>query len=97
METIKPGTGVNISNFDSDSFDKETAEKWLAIDKKKRKTLAKTKHPAKAIADEEAAAAKKSPAGTKKDKANKGEDAPPVLPKAGEPAATNEDEVAKSK
>ncbi len=34
-----------------DTFDKETAEAWLKIEKKKRKTLAKTKHPAKAIAD----------------------------------------------
>src|SRR6266511_2113858 len=37
-------------------FDKETAEAWLKIEKKKRKALAKKKHPAKAIADERAAA-----------------------------------------
>ena len=41
-----------------DTFDKETAEAWLKIEKKKRKTLAKTKHPAKAIADEVAKALK---------------------------------------
>lgn len=95
METIKPGTGVNISHPDSDAFDKETAEKWLAIDKKKRKTLAKTKHPAKAVADEAAAAAKKAAASAKKGEAKKGEDAPAVLPEAQEPAATKEDEAAK--
>jgi len=61
-KTIDPnGNGVKlIACPDSDTFDTETANKWLAIDKKKRKTLAKTKHPAKAIADEAAAAAKKS-------------------------------------
>jgi CRISPR-associated protein Csb1 len=35
-----------------DTFDKETAEAWLKIDKKKRKTLAKAKHPTQAVADE---------------------------------------------
>lgn len=33
-----------------DEFDKETAEAWLAIDKKERKNLAKTLHPAEALA-----------------------------------------------
>lgn len=94
-ETIKPGTGVKISDPDSDTFDKETAEKWLAIDKKKRKTLAKTKHPAKAIADEAAAAAKKAAANAKKDGIKNGEDAPAALLEAEDPTATNEDEVAK--
>jgi len=41
-----------------DTFDKETAEAWLKIDKKKRKTLAKTKHPAQAVADEAKVATK---------------------------------------
>jgi len=53
-ETI---SGMKIEQPDADTFDKRTAEKWLTIDKKKRKVLAKTKHPARAIADEEAAAA----------------------------------------
>jgi CRISPR-associated protein Csb1 len=95
METIKPGTGVSISHPDADAFDKDTAEKWLAIDKKKRKALAKTKHPAKAIADEAVAATKKAAADTNRDKAKKGEDAPGRHPEAEEPAATNEDEAAK--
>jgi len=43
-----------------DHFDKATAEAWLKIEKKKRKTLAKKKHPAKAVADEASAAKKKS-------------------------------------
>jgi hypothetical protein len=55
-ETIET---MKIEKLPSDAFDKETAEKWLAIEKKKRKSLAKTKHPAKAIADEAAAAARK--------------------------------------
>jgi CRISPR-associated protein Csb1 len=61
QETIKQNKGgiKVISPSDADTFDKETAEKWLAIDKKKRKTLAKTKHPARAVADEAAALAKK--------------------------------------
>lgn len=41
-----------------DSFDTETAQKWLAIDKKKRKSFAKIKHPAQAVRDEAAAAAR---------------------------------------
>lgn len=41
-----------------DQFDKNTAEAWLKIEKKKRKTLAKTKHPAQAVADEAKAATK---------------------------------------
>lgn len=40
-------------------FDTETAEAWLKIEKKKRKTLAKTKHPGQAVADESVAASKK--------------------------------------
>jgi len=65
MGTIKEANnGVKvISPPGPDTFDKETAEKWLAIDKKKRKTLAKTKHPARAIADEAAASAKKKEPG----------------------------------
>ena len=60
-ETIKASNeGVNvISPSEPDVFDTETAEKRLAIDKKVRKKLAKTKHPAKAIADEAAALEKK--------------------------------------
>lgn len=49
---------MKIEETTADTFDKGTAEGWLKIDKKKRKTLAKTKHPAKAIADEAAAASK---------------------------------------
>lgn len=48
-----------------DQFDKETAEAWLKIEKKKRKTLAKTKHPARAVADEAAAASKQENETTK--------------------------------
>jgi len=48
----------------TDQFDEATADAWLKIEKKKRKTAAKTKHPAKAVADEAAAA--KSP-GKQKD------------------------------
>jgi CRISPR-associated protein Csb1 len=53
-----------VQNFplepvEPDQFDKETADAWLKIEKKKRKTVAKTKHPAKGVADEAAAAAKK--------------------------------------
>ncbi len=61
QETIKASNdGVKvISPSEPDIFDTETADKWLAIDKKVRKKLAKTKHPAKAIADEAAAAEKK--------------------------------------
>lgn len=50
---------------ESDEFDKATAEGWLSIEKKKRKTLAKKKHPGKALADEAAAASKKKDKGTK--------------------------------
>lgn len=52
---------VQDMTFDTqepDTFDKETTEAWLKIEKKKRKTLAKTKHPAKAVADEAEAAKK---------------------------------------
>lgn len=48
-----------------DEFDKETAEGWLKIEKKKRKTLAKTKHPAKAVADEAEVATKQKNKGAK--------------------------------
>jgi CRISPR-associated protein Csb1 len=51
--------GVKGESPTPDEFDKETADKWLTIEKKKRKALAKTKHPARAVADEAAAAAKK--------------------------------------
>lgn len=44
-------------------FDKETAEGWLGIEKKKRKALAKKKHPGKALADEAAEASKKKDRG----------------------------------
>lgn len=40
-----------------DTFDRDTAEAWLKIDKKKRKTLAKTKHPSKAVSDQPAMSA----------------------------------------
>jgi CRISPR-associated protein Csb1 len=50
---------MTIEQPGPDEFDKETAEGWLGMDKKKRKLLAKSKHPARAIADEAAAAAKK--------------------------------------
>jgi CRISPR-associated protein Csb1 len=50
---------IKIEQPVADTFDKETAEKWLAMDKKKRKALAKVKHPARAIADEASAAARK--------------------------------------
>jgi len=44
----------------ADEFDQSTADAWLGIkDKKRRKTIAKTKHPAKGVADEAAAAKKK--------------------------------------
>jgi len=52
-------TAVQSMTFDTpepDQFDKDTAEAWLKIEKKKRKTLAKTKHPAQAVADEAKAA-----------------------------------------
>lgn len=50
---------VGIEQPQPDVFDDQTAKKWLAIDRKRRKVLAKAKHPKHAIADEEAAAAKK--------------------------------------
>lgn len=43
----------------SDQFDNQTAEAWLRIDKKKRKTIAKTRHPSQAIGDEGGAKQKK--------------------------------------
>jgi CRISPR-associated protein Csb1 len=55
----KTVTDMKIEQVPPDKFDTETAEKWLAMDKKKRKLLAKTKHPARAIADEAATAAKR--------------------------------------
>jgi|SRR5579863_8953215 len=67
-ETIKQSNGgVIVASPDSDAFDKETADRWLVIEKKKRKTLSKTKHPAKAIAEETAAEAKKEAAAKEKD------------------------------
>jgi hypothetical protein len=87
LETIKPGIGVTISNPESDAFDKETADRWLVLDKKKRKALAKTMHPARAIADEAATAAN-----AKKEKGKKGE---AVSPNVG-PPAPNEDEATRS-
>lgn len=41
-------------------FDKQTAEAWLTIDKKRRKTLAKKSHPAKAVGEEAAKAKTKA-------------------------------------
>jgi formylglycine-generating enzyme required for sulfatase activity len=80
-----------------DTFDKETAEKWLLIDKKKRKTIAKIKHPAQAIADEAAAAAKKLAAGKQKqqDPTTK-EYAAAARSETKANASANDDEVAKS-
>jgi CRISPR-associated protein Csb1 len=52
-------TAAKITNPIADAFDSATAEGWLSIEKKKRKTLAKTKHPIKALEEEKAAAAKK--------------------------------------
>jgi len=49
---------MTFDQQEPDTFDQETAEAWLKIDKKKRKTLAKTKHPAQALADEAKAVAK---------------------------------------
>jgi CRISPR-associated protein Csb1 len=50
---------VGIEQTQPDDFDQETAEKWLALDKKKRKVLAKSEHPAKALKNEAAKEAKK--------------------------------------
>jgi CRISPR-associated protein Csb1 len=50
---------MKFDTTESDEFDKETAEAWLKIEKKKRKMLAKTKHPQKAVADESATMRKK--------------------------------------
>jgi len=58
---------ITFETAEPDDFDKATAEAWLKIEKKKRKILAKTKHPAKAIADEVEAAAKKKDKGSKRD------------------------------
>jgi CRISPR-associated protein Csb1 len=46
-------------------FDKETAEGWLSIDKKKRKALAKKKHPGQALLDKAITASKKKDEGNK--------------------------------
>jgi CRISPR-associated protein Csb1 len=51
--------GVPFEKSEPDEFDKETAEAWLKIEKKKRKKLAKTKHPRQAVAEESAAASTK--------------------------------------
>jgi CRISPR-associated protein Csb1 len=45
---------IRVEQPEPDDFDAETADRWLAMEKKKRKVLAKTKHPAKAVADEAA-------------------------------------------
>lgn len=63
---------IKFDNLDSIEFDNETAEAWLKIEKKKRKTLAKTKHPAKAVADE-AEAAKQKNRGTKPEPSDENE------------------------
>ena len=56
---------IKFDDLATIEFDKDTAEGWLKIEKKKRKALAKTKHPAKALADDaEAAKAKKKDAKT---------------------------------
>lgn len=60
----KTSNDVKIEQLAADAFDSETAGEWLKIDKKKRKVLAKTKHPSKAIAGEATAAAKKKGKGT---------------------------------
>jgi CRISPR-associated protein Csb1 len=57
--------GVTFVPSGSAAFDKETAEAWLKIEKKKRKVLAKTKHPAKAVSDEAASTSKKKDKGEK--------------------------------
>ena len=41
-----------------DEFDRDTATRWLGIDKKRRKVLAKTSHPSKAVVEEAKRAAK---------------------------------------
>ena len=59
---------MTIETPEPDTFDTATAEAWLKIDKKKRKTLAKTKHPATAVAGE---------AAVSKQSAGKGSDSVP--------------------
>jgi CRISPR-associated protein Csb1 len=49
---------IRLEAPEPDTFDKEVAEAWLKIDKKKRKALAKTKHPAQAVEDEAKATTK---------------------------------------
>ncbi len=49
---------IKVDQPAPDTFDEETAEQWLGIEKKRRKALAKTTHPAQAVLDEAAAAAK---------------------------------------
>lgn len=93
LDTIDATKGFAVvSPSDPDTFDKETAEAWLTIDKKKRKALAKAKHPAKAIADEAAAAAKKG--ASKKKEGVPGNEQPSSAPS--ETAMTDEDEGAKN-
>jgi CRISPR-associated protein Csb1 len=59
--TTSQDDGVKVNSpAIADPFDRETAEKWLAIDKKKRKLIAKTKHPSAAVAEEAAAPKKKA-------------------------------------
>ena len=57
-EGVPVAEDFGVENPAPDQFDGETADKWLGIEKKKRKMLAKAKHPAKAIADEAAAPVK---------------------------------------
>lgn len=51
--------GFPLDSEVKDQFDTATVDAWLKIEKKRRKTIAKTKHPAKAVADEAAAPKKK--------------------------------------
>ena len=41
---------VTFEPSEIDEFDRDTAEAWLAVDKKERKSLAKTMHPTEALA-----------------------------------------------
>lgn len=58
---------ITFEQQQPDTFDQETVEAWLKIDKKKRKTLAKTKHPAQAVADEAKASTKQKSKEAKND------------------------------
>jgi CRISPR-associated protein Csb1 len=65
---------MTFDQQEPDTFDQETAEAWLKIDKKKRKTLAKTKHPGQALADEAKAATKQKDKKAKTDAVQEVED-----------------------